>query len=81
MMPAQIAEVFAFVMADDAGNEGIAAMIVGHTVMPLVGADQARVDSLWPYARALAEAQRRPVTLIRFRERYKVITYDPGNPR
>lgn len=47
----KITEIFAFVSKDKNGNEGImGAMMNNGTWMPLIGADQERVDSLIPVA-------------------------------
>ena len=66
----KVTEVFAFV-AEDTGpdDEGLAAMQVGNTFMPLVGADMKRVDSLRPHARAIARRMKKPIKLLRFTQR------------
>ena len=47
----KITEIFAFVSKDKEGNEGImGAMQLDGTMMPLIGADVERVESLIPVA-------------------------------
>jgi len=66
----RIKEIFAFV-AEDSGpdDEGITAMQVGHTWIPMVGADMARVDSLRPLVSKIARRTGKPVKLLRFSQR------------
>ena len=49
-MPKKITEMFAFVVVGDDGDEGIPAIQMGDLMMPLVGADMERIDSLRPQA-------------------------------
>ena len=66
----KITEIFAFVAEDSRpDDEGITAVQVGHTWMPMVGADMARVDSLRPVAAKIARRTGKPVKLLRFTNR------------
>ena len=52
----RITEIFAFISKDKDGNEGImGAMTNEGTMMPLIGADVDRVDSLFPVANKIKE--------------------------
>jgi len=52
----RITEIYAFVSKDKDGNEGImGAMQNNGTMMPLIGADIERVDSLIPIANRIKE--------------------------
>lgn len=67
----KIKELFAFV-AEDSGpeDEGIIGMSLGgDLMMPLVGADMARVESLKPAARQIAWLTGKKVKLLRFSTR------------
>lgn len=66
----KIKEMFAFV-SEDSGpeDEGIVAMSMGEVMMPLVGADIARAESLKPVARQIALLTRKKVKLLRFSTR------------
>lgn len=59
----RILSIFAFIVTDDDGTEGVPALSSG---MPLVGADLARVASLRPFAQMAADAYGKPVTLAHF---------------
>lgn len=66
---------YAYIVMDDDDTEGIPAFMNGNTAMPMVGADQARIESLDPIAQQLATELGKKVTLVRFsvREEIKVI--------
>lgn len=73
-----IEEMFAFVVVDDDGTEGI----IGQRNadggwMPLVGADMARVESLIPYAQTCADAIGKPVQVLRFSIRDELQIIEP----
>lgn len=72
----RIDEMFAFIVVDDDGTEGIPATYLGNTLYPLVGADMKRVESLRPAAEDYARSSGKPVRLVRFstREELEVIT-------
>ena len=66
----RIEEMYAFV-AEDSGpdDEGIVAMSVGHVMLPLVGADMARIESLRPIARDISAQTGKKVKLLHFTQR------------
>jgi predicted lipoprotein with Yx(FWY)xxD motif len=72
----RIDELYCFVTSDDDG-EGVAAFYDrgSGTWMPLIAADEARVDSLRAKARELVEASGKTIRLLRFsvREELEVI--------
>jgi hypothetical protein len=71
-----IQELFAFI-SDDNG-EGVAAYLGPDGIwMPMVGADQARVDSLRPMAQELAKMSGVKVTLARFSTRENIEDFEP----
>jgi hypothetical protein len=77
-----IETIFAFVLRDDDGTEGIPATLVGPMQMPLVGADMDRVASLEPIAQQLANASGKTIELVQFttREHLKTIEPNRSNP-
>ncbi len=66
----RIEEMFAFV-AEDTGpdDEGVVAMNVGGVMMPMVGADMARVESLRPMAKVISAQTGKKVKLLHFTQR------------
>ncbi|MBA7476963.1 hypothetical protein ES707_12359 [subsurface metagenome] len=66
----RIEEMYAFV-AEDSGpdDEGVVAMSVGGVMLPLVGADMARVESLKPIARGIAVETGKRIKLLHFTHR------------
>jgi len=66
----QITEMYAFV-AEDSGpdDEGIVGMNTKLGWMPLVGADMARVESLKPIAKGIANATGKKIKLLHFIKR------------
>jgi hypothetical protein len=75
----RIDAMFAFIMRDADGTEGVCAFMNPDTRIwtPLVGADLARVESLRPLALELALAHGRPITLAYFSERRDVELLEP----
>ncbi len=71
----RINELFAFVVIDADGTEGVPAFESNGVLHPMVGADLARAEALLPMARRAARELGRPVTLLRFtvREQLRVI--------
>lgn len=67
----RIEEIYAFVVVDKDGTEGI----IGHidpftgSSRPMIGADQARIESLLPEAQLLADQFGVSVSLLRFSTR------------
>lgn len=68
--PRLVTELYAYIATETNGGEGVAACLMPvngvPVMMPLVGADIARVQSLKPYADLVQEKLGRPVTLRRF---------------
>ncbi len=73
-----IEQMYAFVVVDDDGTEGVPAIDNGKgMIMPLVGADMARVESLRPYVESMAKSLGKPVTLMRFSVREELEVIEP----
>jgi len=66
----KIKEIYAFI-AEDKGpdDEGVVGMSFGSWMLPLVGADMARVESLRPHALDTAKKTGKKIKLIRFTHR------------
>lgn len=62
----KIIEMYAYVMTEADGTEGIPAIRLGDMAYPLVGADMARMDSFKPFVQDLLK-QGYPVKLLRFK--------------
>jgi hypothetical protein len=77
----RIEQLYAFVVVDDDGTEGIPAIPSPDGPLPLVGADMERVDSLRGVAVMLATHLGKPITLCQFSERTEVDVIYPEEPR
>lgn len=65
-----IDEMFAFIVLDDDGTEGIPAIPgPGGVALPMVGADMARIESLRPFAENAARRMGKTVSLVKFTNR------------
>jgi len=69
--PRPITKVYAYIaVEDDGGAEGVCAASMQYmgqfTMMPLIGSDMDRMNSLRPYAEAVVAATGRPVKLVEF---------------
>lgn len=63
----RIEHVWAFIATDPAnGDEGIPAMMIGRTMCPLIGADEARLASLREMAQELVRMTGIKIRLVRF---------------
>jgi hypothetical protein len=69
-----VTEIFAWVVEDARGGEGIPAAMIGGRIMPLIGADRARIESLREHAIAARIMTAQPVRLVRFSNREIVET-------
>lgn len=71
----RINQMFAFVILDDDGTEGVPAILTGGVWMPLMGADMARVDALTSLVQTDPLFAGRKLTVHRFghRETIRVI--------
>ncbi len=67
----RIERLFAFVAVHDDGDESVVAVPIGPggSLMPLVGADEARLADLRPLAERAARMLRKPVRLVWFETR------------
>lgn len=83
MSTRRIDKLFAFVVADDAGNEGVVGYMTELGWLPMIGSDMVRMDDLRPTAARAAEQLDRPVTLMRFmgREPMEVLHPDGETER
>lgn len=77
----RIESVYAFIVLDDDGTEGIPAFSSPSGPMPAIGADLERVEILEPSIRAFAEESGKPVYLVHFQNRVEVQTYPVQVPR
>lgn len=75
-MAFKITEIYAFIAVGPDGDEGVCGFQSAGTFMPMVCADQARVDSLRPVAVSLAAITGARITLAKFsvREDMEVIS-------
>jgi len=70
--------IWAFVSVDpEDGNEGVlsAALLGPGSQVPLIAADEARLNSLWPIARAIAKITGLRCRLVKFHTREVVETF------
>lgn len=66
----RVDEIFAWLAVDTDGSEGIAGAEIGSAGMiPLVGGDRARMDSLRPYAERVHRLTGLRIKLVRFTAR------------
>jgi hypothetical protein len=75
-MPLKINEMYAFI-CDEPDGEGIPAVSMGPMMMPLVGADMTRIDSLREHAQLVADQSGRKITLVKFSVREELGTILP----
>ena len=72
----KIEKVFVFIATDkDVDDEGVVAVRMGEYFLPLVAADQARVDSLRSQAVQVARATGKRVHLVEFSQRRDLESY------
>jgi len=72
-----IEELFAFIVLEREGEEGVPAFASGNMLFPLMGSDWTRVESLRPIAQRIARASGKPVTLCKFSVREDVEVIAP----
>lgn len=73
--PLMIETMYAFVATEADGSEGLCAFKAPDgSWMPMVGADEARLDSLRPIAKDIAARAGRSVRLVRFSHREELET-------
>lgn len=73
----KIGELFAFVMVDGGGDEGIPAFTHEQYFVPMVGADMARVESFRVMAQALCNASGKPMKILRFSQAEQIGEVNP----
>lgn len=73
----RIDTMYAFVVVDTDGTEGIPAYPQGEILVPLTGADISRVAQLMPIAMGLAAQGNKSIELVHFTERRHVDWIDP----
>lgn len=64
--PHKIERLYAWIVTDDTGEDGIPAMASSMGPMPLIGSDKARIESLRPAAMAAARSGNMPLRLVEF---------------
>ena len=74
----RITEMYVFVAIEKDGDEGVCAFMHDGTMLPMVGSDRRRVDSLRPIAQAIADQTDTPIRLLRFISSEVVETIAPG---
>ena len=62
----KITELYAFIAEEGPEDEGIVAMTVGDMLMPMVGTDMDRVESLRPIAENIARIYSQKIILAKF---------------
>ena len=72
-----IDQMFAFVVIDTDGDEGIPAFSHGGMVWPLVGGDVDRIESLMERAREIAKASGKPMKIYRYSVREQIGEVNP----
>lgn len=72
-----IDEIWAFISVGPDGEEGVCAVQMGDTMMPLIAADETRLADLRPFAEVLAAIDGSPITLARFGHRVDLETIEP----
>jgi len=74
----KIKTIFAFIALDrEPEDEGVVAALAGGIWMPLVAADEARIESLKSIARQIASATRKKIVLAKFSVREDIEEITP----
>lgn len=74
----KIEEMYAFVMDDEEpDDEGIIGMNAGPLLLPLVGADMDRVNSLKDAAQTISNVAGKPVKILKFEKRSQIGVIEP----
>lgn len=74
---AQIKSIYAFLSVDE-GGEGVCAAPLGDLgAVPLIAADEARLESIRPAAQYIAKVFNKPVRLVQFTERRELEVIQP----
>jgi hypothetical protein len=75
----RINQVWMAVSVDDDGSEGVCAIRTDNGWLPLVAADEKRLEFIIEQARFLAEAQRRIIRVVKMCSREEVAVIDGRN--
>lgn len=70
---------YAFIVLDDDGTEGVVALMTDNGYMPMMGADMAMVDKLRPSVQQAANDLGKDVSLVVFTSRSVVDRIVPAN--
>lgn len=73
----KISEIFAFISTDNDGNEGVCGYSTKAGMLPMIGADMARIETLRPMAKALAGMTKKKIQLIKFKVREDLEVIEP----
>lgn len=74
----KIDRIYAFITTDkDSEDEGIVARRIGDFWMPLIGADEARVEIMRYLAKDIAKITGKPVVLAKFTNREDIEELEP----
>ena len=71
-------ELYAFLLIDEDGDESVPAVGTEVGMLPLVGADWARIDAMRPIAQRIADENGKEITLARFHLRENLEVIKPG---
>ncbi len=73
----RIETVWAFLAIHDDDDEGVMGASINGTLMPLIAADEQRIEILRPYAEAAAKLSGKTIMLAKFERRVDVETITP----
>jgi hypothetical protein len=74
----RIEQMFAFICEEQGSDdEGVVGASFGSQVLPLVGADMERVESLKPLAQSVADKLRKKIKIVVFSKREEVGLIEP----
>lgn len=66
----KINSIYVFIAIDEEpDDEGVVAELIGNNWFPLIAADEARVKSLKPIAKRIAQRTKKKITLAKFKVR------------
>jgi hypothetical protein len=72
----RIDSIYAFISSDETGEGVVAMWTQDMGWLPMIAADEARLENLKPVARVIADTQKRKVKLIKLTTRVEVEEYD-----
>lgn len=74
----RIEQMYAYIALDPTDNtEGVVGQVTEHGMIPMVGADAKRIESLRPFVEDLVRATGQKITLVRFEVRTEVEEFNP----